>query len=63
MAEKNYLDYNRSGTFSVDDFHRMALLMPEKFELHTTLMPEVRIDDEVVQAQAVTAIDEHEASR
>ncbi|CAI2369713.1 unnamed protein product [Moneuplotes crassus] len=38
-ADKDYLDLNRTGTFSIDDFHRMALLVPEKFDLISVLTP------------------------
>ena len=33
FTEKGYLDYSRNGSFSVDDFNRVALLQPEQFEI------------------------------
>ena len=39
ISEKDYLDLNKTGTFSIDDFHRIALLMPDKFNLITSLAP------------------------
>ena len=38
-VDKNYLDFNKSGTFSVDDFFRLGLLMPDKFEIIDSLKP------------------------
>ena len=32
-TEKGYLDFDRNGSFSVDDFNRVALLQPDNFEI------------------------------